>query len=441
MDSFLKKWTDKNGLRDSEASVILKALEAQRHLLLMFTSCAWFFDEVSGIETIQNLQYAYRAIELSERAFGIKLLEPFMKDLESAESNLPEIESGREAFEKYALPSRVDNLKVGSHFAVASIFENFGIKNEVYNNKITLIEFLRLKSGKAHVAFGHARIRSRTTLDRNHILFGVLHFGDHNISGGIKKFESQEEYENLVSDARRTFEHADFPATLRIIDSFFGTNRYSLRDLFKDEQRKFIDIIMNEAMTETEERFQRLYRNNYSLLTYLTNMNIPVPKVFSDISEFVQNRGLKSSLGTDAPIRISNVRGYLDEARKWQVPIDGVGVAHELEDVLEQKMDAFAADDTNFSKLLEILQLVELSEEMPSKVNLGPVQNWFWLWYRDHKSPENPTTIQRELENVARQLADRLKIRLPAKERLENETIEPAVSGDLSPSASKDISV
>ena len=37
---------------------IWKLLEMQRHAMLMYTSCGWFFDEISGIETVQVIQYA-----------------------------------------------------------------------------------------------------------------------------------------------------------------------------------------------------------------------------------------------------------------------------------------------------------------------------------------------------------------------------------------------
>ena len=53
---------------------VLKLLEMQRHLMLMYTSCAWFFDEVSGIETVQVMQYAARALQLAEELFpGVPL--------------------------------------------------------------------------------------------------------------------------------------------------------------------------------------------------------------------------------------------------------------------------------------------------------------------------------------------------------------------------------
>ncbi|MBC7104501.1 MAG: DUF3536 domain-containing protein, partial [Firmicutes bacterium] len=73
-----------------EQVTVLKMLELQRHAMLMFTSCGWFFDEISGIETVQVLQYAGRAIQLAEEVSGRKIEAQFLEILAQAKSNIPE---------------------------------------------------------------------------------------------------------------------------------------------------------------------------------------------------------------------------------------------------------------------------------------------------------------------------------------------------------------
>jgi hypothetical protein len=48
---------------------VLKLMELQRHAMLMYTSCGWFFDELSGIETVQVIQYAGRVLQLADQLF------------------------------------------------------------------------------------------------------------------------------------------------------------------------------------------------------------------------------------------------------------------------------------------------------------------------------------------------------------------------------------
>lgn len=64
---------------EEEKVAVLKLLEMQRHAMLMYTSCGWFFDELSGLETVQVIQYAGRALQLAEEVLGDKLKSGFLE--------------------------------------------------------------------------------------------------------------------------------------------------------------------------------------------------------------------------------------------------------------------------------------------------------------------------------------------------------------------------
>lgn len=111
LDLFLKRHsrgrTSAGASKKDQRIEIIKLLEMQRHALLMYTSCGWFFDELSGIETIQIIQYAVRALQLLKETDGPDLLEHFLDRLEKATSNIPEFGNGRRLFEKTVRPSMV----------------------------------------------------------------------------------------------------------------------------------------------------------------------------------------------------------------------------------------------------------------------------------------------------------------------------------------------
>jgi len=73
----------------------------------MFTSCGWFFSEISGIEAVQILQYAARAIELAEDTGKIKLEDEFVNRLSEAKSNIIEYGDGRGVWEKLVKPAKL----------------------------------------------------------------------------------------------------------------------------------------------------------------------------------------------------------------------------------------------------------------------------------------------------------------------------------------------
>ena len=95
---FLSRWSRKSRLTATEKKQIFRLLESQRYALMMFTSCGWFFNDISGIETVQILRYAARLIELCRELFGIDLEEGFLERLAEARSNDPEVGTGREVY-------------------------------------------------------------------------------------------------------------------------------------------------------------------------------------------------------------------------------------------------------------------------------------------------------------------------------------------------------
>ncbi len=119
--SFLKKHARRE-LSHLEQVVTLRLLEMQRHTVLMYTSCGWFFDEISGLETNQILQYALRAMDYANDATGTDLHPEFVRRLSEAPSNV--FPNGAASFLQNVVPTRVTLERVAMHFAVASLFED-----------------------------------------------------------------------------------------------------------------------------------------------------------------------------------------------------------------------------------------------------------------------------------------------------------------------------
>jgi alpha-amylase/alpha-mannosidase (GH57 family) len=82
----------------------LTYLELQRMLLLMYTSCGWFFNDISGIETIQILKYAARAIDLMDELGLPSVRDRFLELLAKAKSNRPEMGTGVDIYRRYVEP-------------------------------------------------------------------------------------------------------------------------------------------------------------------------------------------------------------------------------------------------------------------------------------------------------------------------------------------------
>jgi alpha-amylase/alpha-mannosidase (GH57 family) len=156
-------------LNPEESITALKLLELQRQAMLMYTSCGWFFDEISGIETVQILQYAGRALQLAEEAHGDLLKPRFAVLLEKAKSNIPEYKDGKRIFEKLVTPSAVDLGKVGAHYAMSSLFEDYGEHAGINCFSVDREAYQRSEAGKVRLALGRVKVTSEVTTESERI--------------------------------------------------------------------------------------------------------------------------------------------------------------------------------------------------------------------------------------------------------------------------------
>src|SRR5262245_38941081 len=181
-------------LSESERILAFKLLEMQRHAMLMYTSCGWFFDELSGIETTQVIQYAGRTLQLYEDIFGESLESTFLDRLELAKSNIPENKNGRVIYEKFVRPSVVDWRKIAAHYALRSLFELHPQHERMYCYSVDLNDLDTNDTGRTKLTVGRAQITSEITLESEVLSFGAVYMGEHTMSAGVRAYEGEEEY-------------------------------------------------------------------------------------------------------------------------------------------------------------------------------------------------------------------------------------------------------
>lgn len=392
VNDFVRRHANRE-LRDNERIALLKLLELQRHAMLMYTSCGWFFDEISGIETVQVMQYAGRVAQLAQELFSDSIESRFVERLAEAKSNLPEHGDGRHIYERFVQPATVDLSTVAAHFAVSSIFESYDEETKVFCYPVTVQDLRISEVGRARLALGKVWLSSEITTESRLFTFGVLYFGEHNLNAGIRTYQDEQAYHDMVDELSPTFESADFTEVIRSLDRHFGTSTYSLKSLFKDEQRKVMNYILEGTLSEIEQVFRQLYEHNYPPMRFLTEMGNPLPKAFKDAAEFILNTDLRRALTSDE-LDVARIENLVSNARIWNSELDAEGHGYLLQQTLARMMTQFFENPADEELLDRITAAVDLSVNLPFPLDLGQVQT---LYYR-----MLPTERKERTERAAR---------------------------------------
>jgi len=363
-------------LADAERTVALELLELQRYGQLMYTSCGWFFNDLSGIETIQVIQFAGRAVQLAERLFGDSLESQFVAKLARVRSNVAEYGDGQRIYDKFVRASMVDWERVGAHYAVSSLFENYPERTRIYCFAAERTDYQVYTAGLTRLVVGRVRLTSEVTIATSEVAFGVLHMGDHNVNGGVEKFTDDTSYRALTQEAVAAFKRADFAGVIRTMDRRFGESSYSLRSLFRDQQRKALDIILGASLKEAETLYRQVYEHRAPLMRFLTDLNIPLPPAFHAAAEFVLNGYLREILARE-DIDTERVRSLLEAAKFEGVRLDSATLEFAYRQNIERLIERFVADPTEVCLSL-LGNAVSLLDDLPFSVNLWKVQNSYY---------------------------------------------------------------
>ena len=352
----------------------LRLLEMQRHALLMYTSCGWFFDEISGIETVQVIQYAARAIQLARHMFGEDLEPAFLDILGRARSNLREHPDARHVYEQFVKPAIMTRESAGAHYAISSLFESYPEEARIYSFTVRQEDRQLFSAGNARLALGRVKVTFEITRNADLLTYAVLHLGDHNLNCGVRFDGEPEAYAALVRELRAAFEAADFPELIRLTDHHFGATHYSLKNLFRDEQRK----VLNQILAATRDEIHNTYRlitDRYApLMRFLADLRAPTLKPLALAAEFVLNSELRRQFEGDS-LDLQRVRALLGECEATKVPLDADTLAYALKGHLDRLGDQLLKSPEAPDLLQRFTDAAELARSLSFEVNLWKPQN------------------------------------------------------------------
>jgi len=358
---------------------VLKLLEMQRHALLMYTSCGWFFDDLSGIETVQVIQYAGRAIQLSEELFKEALEDAFKMRLSQAKSNVSQHQDGSKIYENFVKPAMIDLMKVGAHYAVSSLFEDYVEETTIYSYLVTREDYQKIEAGNIQLAIGRILVSSKITMESERFSFCILHFGSHALNGGVHTFIDHEAYQKTKDAIITTFEKGDFMDIVRIMDNYFGMHSYSLIDLFRDQQRTILNLLISKTLEDLETTYRHMFENNKILMSFLqeTGMPVPVRRVFLPASEVTLNFDIKKAFQEDI-IDTTRIQNLIQDLQKWDVSLDLIDIEFTAMRKLEELMERFSQNPSNLALLFDIQKRVELLKLLPVEFNFWQTQNIYY---------------------------------------------------------------
>jgi alpha-amylase/alpha-mannosidase (GH57 family) len=401
-------------LRQDQQIQALRLMELQRHALLMYTSCGWFFNDISGIETVQILKYAGRALQLASVCFDEPFEETFLRRLQNAASNDPAEGDGRSIYLRKVKPAQVGLPDVAAHFAITSLFESVPDESTVHCYTVNQTESMTSRAGKSRLAGGLVRVESQLTREAADFIFSALHLGDHNISCGVHPYDPEKiRTEEFLAELFAEFSKADLTESLRVLDRIFPGETYSLKSLFGDEKRRLLDHLLESTIQDVELQYRQIYERQAPLMRYLAEIGAAQPRSFQMAAEFVINSALRRAF-RDQEQNLEHVKALLKEAESGNIELEEESLGFELTALLERLAAEVVQEPEDLTRIARLHSVVRLSQQVPFRVNLWTVQNQVYRILQSHfprMAAENSDRSGPWLDEFHR-LSDLLRLRV-----------------------------
>jgi len=374
--NFLSKSAGRE-LSFDEQVLVLKLLEMQRNAMLMYTSCGWFFDDICGIETVQIMNYASRAIQLAKEVDGNDFEPGFEDILQKAPTNVKQFAEGKEAYLALVKPSSIDLNRVGAHLAISSIFEEYPRQTNVYCYSASIESYDRVDAGIQIAATGRAAVQSDIVLEKHYVDFAVLHFGDHNLIAAVNARMNDDAFSSMQRDMENAFIKGDTTEVIRIMNIFFEGKNYSLWHLFKDQQRRILYRLLETTWQEIDASFRHIYEHNYTIIQIMRGMNMPLPKALSTPAEFVLNQDLCRTI-QDEEVDIKRLKNFGRETMRLQLKLDETTLRFEASRKINNMMEKLKDSPHDVKMLEKVGTILQVLSTMIDELDIQAAQNAFF---------------------------------------------------------------
>ena len=390
-----KAWVDRAGA--------LKLLEMQKFALFMYTSCGWFFDEISGIETVQIMQYAARALELNFQLTGRDLEPIFIEKLALAPSNLKELKNGAEVYKRYVKPQATPLVKIALEHLVSLFCDETVNPKRAFSCDV--LSFTPQKMGQDDTILwqGEIALKSTITLVEQTFCFALLRQGAESLVCAATPAEGFDR-QAVFAKLEELFKTAKYAQMTDVIEANFQTV-CPVSEMLLDVRRKVVNQALVRLDEQTDQMFTKLFETQYPKVRSLQLLGAPVPKQFLTVAQFVLANDLTEQFKA-ATVNINDVEELMEDVKALGVDVFGGKVLEALSQKITFLAFTFARNPADIKAAVKMVELLNYAEIFGFSPDTVKAQQFVFLAIR----ALGPSAGRKD---IVRALARKLKIALP----------------------------
>jgi alpha-amylase/alpha-mannosidase (GH57 family) len=359
-------------LTGAEQAKCLRLLEMQHQAMLMFTSCAWFFSDVSGIETVQNLRYAARAIDLAAPYAPLDLEAVLLEDLGRAASNAPEHKDGRHLWERQVRPSRVPPEAAAARLLIEGLLGR-QIAPQSHYRWALAPETVLCEDG---CILADLVATSEITGEVERFAAAARIEGAYDFLAGVAPWPGPHVWPSFVAEARRAL--AESGSALTAWAGRHAVRLLHLQDLLGDERRAILTELLARDAADLHQATALLAGRAEPAALAMTAAEMALPPMVRAALEVQWSRefgeGLERLAGVGVPAAYAHLLTVSDRARRLGLTLDLAAGSVRFARTLMDRLEAIA-DRGGVADWQDLLELLHIGGRLELSLPVYPLQD------------------------------------------------------------------
>ncbi len=361
--------------REQERALIL--LEIQRFCQLMYTSCGWFFADISGIETVQVMKYAGRVLDLMEQLGLESPRGAYLDRLLEARSNVAEWGTGAEVFTRFVEPLRTTPSRVAAHVAISGIVDDAAADEDVAGYRIHRSMTEQQRHGRVVLWTGRLELTETATGVRHDYAVAAMHFGDVDFYCALRPFPGNQRFTAASGRLWDTLRTASLPVMLRTAIHEFGPEEHGLQSVFPDGLQRISQLTFGDVVNRFAGEYVHLYETNMRILGLLSEAGFELPAALRAAAEFTFSHrfdeAIRSANGSAIAADYDEAVAIAEDAKRRGFVFDRTTAASILPRLVSDSIVSAVVEPTA-ERFRNTAQLARLALRLGLGAHLGRAQ-------------------------------------------------------------------
>jgi alpha-amylase/alpha-mannosidase (GH57 family) len=361
----------------------LALLELQRSSLLMYTSCGWFFSELSGIETLQVMRYAGRLVD-QLAALGVADVEaPFLERLAAAKSNLPEKGSGADLYRAEVAPSRTTGAQLAAHVAISTLVEDLADRGDVADRRYRLGTLARSSHGRVTLATSRIGLEEVATGAKSEFAACALHFGGVEVHAVLRPFAGEASFERASERIWQAFASGSLLTLLRVAEEELGHDDFGIASVLPEARDALSRALFADVRGRYAAQYEAMYREAVLTIAQFHDAGLPLPQELRTAAQLALAYRFDEEIAA-APADVFDSGAYrvalgiAEEAQRYGCELRTEAARLHFESMLEKIMRRVCAGDRDLEHAggptAAALELLDLGTRLHLDIRIDRAQ-------------------------------------------------------------------